>query len=409
MLKGVVAWLITFGDTRGRRYNWPSKISKLFGKSRRSQSRRNCIWLRTVVFFATARLVNSQFVRFWRVGLGSVFLVFLFAAVLWRGGFPVIPPSAALSKVSPAVVVGYSLGWICVLLVRSVRWQSLLAPVGSVPLWRVITVSLIGYGALCLLPLRLGEAVRPTLIRQRNRIGWWEAVGTVGAERILDGLFLTATLAISLFNTRWLAPLPHHLGALPVPVALVPGATTAALTMFAILLVLLGLFYWSREFAQRIIERTVGRVSDRAAAWITSVISRTASGLSFLPMWRYLIPFFAMTVVYWVLNAALLMWLMRGCGLTSATLGQAWVAMGVLGLGVVVPNAPGYFGAFQLSLYAGLALYFRAEIVITTGAVFVFYAYIVQLGVTVLVALMAWIVNGWYSSKLALGVDTSEA
>ncbi len=121
-------------------------------------------------------------------------------------------------------------------------------------------------------------------------------------------------------------------------------------------------------------------------------------------MWRYLVPFFAMTVVYWVLNAALLMWLMRGCGLTTATLGQAWVAMGVLGLGVVIPNAPGYFGAFQLSLYAGLALYFRADVVIATGAGFVFYAYVVQLGVTVLVALMAWIVNSWYSSRLTVSV-----
>ncbi len=99
------------------------------------------------------------------------------------------------------------------------------------------------------------------------------------------------------------------------------------------------------------------------------------------------------------------MWLMRGCGLTSVTLGQAWVAMGVLGLGVVIPNAPGYFGAFQLSLYAGLALYFRADAVIAAGAVFVFYAYIIQVGVTILVALLAWIANSWYSSKVAETVE----
>ena len=292
------------------------------------------------------------------------------------------------------------------LLVRSIRWQCLLAPVAPIPLWRVVAVSLIGFGALCLFPLRLGEAVRPTLIRQRSRIGWWEAVGTVGAERILDGLFLTTTLTISLFSTKWLVPLPDHIGALPVPVALVPGAATAALTMFATLFVLLGLFYWSRDFTQKVIERSVGRISRQAAAWMTSAISRTASGLSFLPMWRYLVPFFAMTVVYWVLNAATLMWLMRGCGLTSATLGQAWVAMGVLGLGVVIPNAPGYFGAFQLSLFAGLALYFRATSVVETGAVFVFYAYVVQIGVTVLVAVAAWIVNGWYVSKIAVVAET---
>jgi hypothetical protein len=76
--------------------------------------------------------------------------------------------------------------------------------------------------------------------------------------------------------------------------------------------------------------------------------------------------------------------------------------MGVLGLGVVVPNAPGYFGAFQLSLYAGLALYFQADVVTAAGAVFVFYAYVLQLGVTVFVALLAWLANSWYGSKLAV-------
>jgi len=172
----------------------------------------------------------------------------------------------------------------------------------------------------------------------------------------MDGLFLSGSLAIALFSTRWLSPLPSHIGNLPVPVALVPVATTVAVGTFATLFVALGVFYWSRDFAQRIITKSVGVVSERAAAWLTSAIARTASGLSFLPMWRYTLPFLALTIAYWFLNVASLMWLMQGCGLSSATFGQAWVAMGVLGLGVVVPNAPGFFGAFQLSLFAGLAL-----------------------------------------------------
>jgi hypothetical protein len=209
----------------------------------------------------------------------------------------------------------------------------------------------------------------------------------------LDGLFLSATLAISLFSTHWLTPLPDHIGNLPVPVAFVPVATTAALSTFATLFVALGLFYWSRDFAQRIISRSVGAISKRAADHLTSAIARTATGLTFLPKWRYTIPFLAFTVAYWLLNASSMLWLMRGCGLSGATLGQAWVAMGVLGLGVVVPNAPGYFGAFQLSLFAGLALYFRPNAVLSTGSVFVFYAYVVQLSISVLIAVGAWIAD----------------
>ena len=319
--------------------------------------------------------------------------------VLWRGGFPVLPPHEALAQVSSWVIAGYVVNWTCILLIRSVRWRFLLVPISPITWWKVLRVALVGFGALCVLPLRLGEAVRPTMIGRNTRIGWWEAVGTVGAERIMDGLFLSGSLAIALFSTQWLSPLPNHIGNLPVPVAFVPVATTVALSTFATLFVALGVFYWSRDFAQRIIAKTVGNLSQRAATWLTSAIARTASGLSFLPMWRHTLPFMALTIVYWFLNALSLMWLMRGCGLSGVTLGQAWVAMGVLGLGVVVPNAPGYFGAFQLSLFAGLALYFRTDVVVSSGAVFVFYAYVVQLGVTVSIAICAWIIEGLHGSQ----------
>ncbi len=358
-----------------------------------------CNVVTRVVAFCPKSLSTTQSVRLWRVAIGSVLLISLFGVVLWRGGFPVLPSRSALSKVSPFSLAWYVACWLCILLIRSVRWRFLLRPLAPVPWWHVIRVSLIGFGALGLLPLRLGEAVRPTMIRRSNQIGWWEAVGTVGAERILDGLFLSSTLAFSLYSTQWLSPLPDHIGNLPVPVAFVPVATTVALSTFATLFICLGLFYWSREFTQRLISRTVGVVSHRAAAWLTSAIARTAAGLTFLPMWRYLVPFFALTGMYWLLNAASLMLLMRACGLTNATLGQAWVSMGVLGLGVVVPNAPGFFGAFQLSLFAGLALYFRTDEVISSGAVFVFYAYVVQIFVTIFMAFCAWIAQSLYGAK----------
>ena len=351
-------------------------------------------------------MANSRNFRLLRVVLGSALLILLFAFLLRRGGFPVVPPKADLSQVAPSVVIGYSLAWAGILLVRSLRWRYLLLPIANVPWWRVIAVSLVGFGALAVFPLRLGEAVRPTLIR-RGGIGWWEAAGTVGAERVMDGLFLTATLAVALFSTTWLTPLPNHIGALKVPVAAVPGATTGALVMFATLFVMIGLFYWSREFTQRLIEHTVGRVSAGASAWIITVMSRIASGLSFLPLMRYMLPFLAWTCVYWVVNATALMWLMRGCGLTSSTLGQAWVAMGILGLGVVIPNAPGFFGAFQLSLFAGLALFFPTDVITSTGAVFVFYAYVIQVGMTAVLALCAWLFSSWYELKSGSVIEAS--
>jgi hypothetical protein len=58
------------------------------------------------------------------------------------------------------------------------------------------------------------------------------------------------------------------------------------------------------------------------------------------------------------------------------------VVLGVLCLGVLAPQAPGFFGAFQVSLYAALAMYFAPEQVVGPGSAFVFLLYVVQLVLT---------------------------
>ena len=67
--------------------------------------------------------------------------------------------------------------------------------------------------------------------------------------------------------------------------------------------------------------------------------------------------------------------------------------MGVLGLGIIVPGAPGYFGAFQTSVYAGLALYFADAVVLGSGSVFVFFLYVSQLGMMFLLAVLAGLMD----------------
>ena len=47
------------------------------------------------------------------------------------------------------------------------------------------------------------------------------------------------------------------------------------------------------------------------------------------------------------------MWILaRGCGIENISIVQAFVVMGVLGVGILVPAGPGLFGAFQASTYA---------------------------------------------------------
>jgi hypothetical protein len=67
------------------------------------------------------------------------------------------------------------------------------------------------------------------------------------------------------------------------------------------------------------------------------------------------------------------------------------VVLGLLALGILVPNAPGYFGIFQLSTFLGLSLYVVEDVLVARGAAFVVLLYSVQLGSTLLFALVSWV------------------
>jgi len=316
--------------------------------------------------------------------VGSFLVAGCFVWLMRAGTLPVVPAAEHLARVPWWIPPAYGAVWLVVLLLRAVRWYWLLLPLHPVPMRRVLTVAFIGYGALLLLPFRMGELVRPALIRQQGRISGWAATGSVGAERVLDGFYLSLLLFASLQIVRPLDPLPDRIGDLQVSAAVVPGAAYTALAVFFAGFVTMGVFYWRREWARRTTERVIGLVSPRLGRWLADRVEHVADGLRFLPNFRYTGPFLAVTVVYWFVNAAGIWLVCRGAGLASVTFGQSCVVMGVLALGVLVPNAPGFFGAFQISVYAGLSMYSAPSQVMGPGSAAVFWLYVLQVGVTFL-------------------------
>ena len=311
--------------------------------------------------------------------LGASLLVAgFFVFLLRQGTLELWPGTRAFARVDwQAVVLSVSLLW-TQQFIRAARWYYLLAPVQRVPLGTVLRVAFIGFFAISIMPIRTGEVVRPLLMRREGQISGWVATGTVAAERLIDGFFLSSLLFIALVLAKPHEPLPDHIGNLPVPVALVPTAAYSAVAFFATALVVMTLFYLFRAQAQRSIELTIGRISLSFARALSERIGQVADGLRFLPQVRYTVPFLLCTLAYWATAAVSWTVLARACGLELGYF-QATAVMGVVALGILVPNAPGFFGAFQLGCYAGLAMYLDRETVLGAGAVYVFLTYAVQM------------------------------
>jgi hypothetical protein len=60
------------------------------------------------------------------------------------------------------------------------------------------------------------------MIRHKGKVSMAAATGTIGAERVIDGLCLTLLLGVSLQVTQPLSPLPDHIGKLAISVRAVP-------------------------------------------------------------------------------------------------------------------------------------------------------------------------------------------
>lgn len=317
--------------------------------------------------------------------------VVLGGGIAWamsRGGLPILPSATQLASVELWTIPAYLGIMACVHFLRAVRWRHLLRPLGEVSLSSVISVSWISFAIILLSPLRSGEVARPYLITKKSSIRWWEATGTIGAERVIDGVTLSVLLFVALSLSTPLSPLPDRVGDLPVPVAAVPGAAYTALVVFGGAFATMAVFYFARDFARRVTKAVLGVVSERAAVFVADAVERIAHGLSFLPSGRHVVPFLAETALYWGLNGLGIWFLAWGCGLTGAELTHAFVTMGCIGIGILVPAGPGFFGAFQFSAFMALAMYFPEGLLLGPGGAFVFCLYACQVGWHLVAALL---------------------
>jgi hypothetical protein len=182
-------------------------------------------------------------------------------------------------------------------------------------------------------------------------------------------------------------PVPDHIGGLPVPAALVPRAAVSASAVFGVALVVMMLFYWRRALARSLTERVLGVFSPKLASALAGVIERMSDGLRFLTIVRYSCPYIAVTLVSVLANVLAVRFLAIAVAIPGVGFAESSVILGVLALGFALPNAPGFFGAVQLSLYAGLALYVAPDMIPREGATFVFVYYVGYLWVVLSLAL----------------------
>jgi hypothetical protein len=321
---------------------------------------------------------------------------------LKQGGLKFIPDGGNFDRVRWWTLPAYLVTLIVMSWFRAVRWRYLLRSFADIPTRRLLSVSWIGFGAILVMPFRIGEFVRPYMIRTPARIdaqgravggvSMSAGTGTIVAERVVDGLYLSIVLAIALLVVPHAEPLPATVAGMPaISLKHVRETAFAILGLFTVAFAVIAVYYVARDFARRATLAVVGIVSRPLAEKLEGIAEKLADGLQFLGRPRDAFPFLAETTAYWALNAAGMWLLCWGCGVTHAdgsapTYGEACALMGMLGITILIPGPPGMLGVFQLGVSAGMSMYFPASTILGEGAAYIFIMYLIQVIWTVVSA-----------------------
>jgi hypothetical protein len=323
-----------------------------------------------------------------------------------EGGLAVLPNEEQLRSVSFVHLAAFSALFLFALTMRIVRWHWQLKPIGPVPMHRIFSTSCLANAAVVLLPFRSGELIKPTLISRSSSVPFMAALATSGCERIIDALSASILLIVSLTGAQIREPLPERIGDLPIPASVVPtlGYSAAAVTLAASALVLF--FFYFRAPTIRLIKALSGLVSPRLGTLLEEKLTELTLGFEFLKNLADAGKYLGTTFAYWASHLLAIWYLLLHTGFASCTLAQAGVVLGTIAFSASLPNAPGFFGIFQIAIYASLALFYPVSEIQAQGSVAAFWLYALEIGWVLALAPLAWVLRLLVARKAALGTES---
>ena len=232
-------------------------------------------------------------------------------------------------------------------LLRMFRWGVLVRALGPIKWSRTLAAGAVGYMCIMVLPLRLGEFVRPVLVRGHGGVTASGALATVVVERVIDGILFVALFFV--FVT--ILPASNH----PAVGTVKAGAYVAGAVFFVTLLVLVGA-YLQRDATLRFLRRVGYAIHKGLADRALHLLEAFLDGLKVLPDWRRLGLFMLYTFIYWAALGYGMKLMGAAVQMDDLTWTGGFALLTVLTVGIMVPGGPGFAGTFEFALKGGFAL-----------------------------------------------------
>jgi uncharacterized protein (TIRG00374 family) len=250
------------------------------------------------------------------------------------------------------------------MMIRALRWQYLLEPLGNVTFANAFRATTVGFAANALLPARAGEVIRPYFLARHENLSATGAFATILLERVLDTLTVLVLLASSLFvfdaglgeaNPKVWAAIKWS------------GATAAAAALAALAVMFIAAGHPERLGRAMIRLERVG--PSAFAGLVARVVEKFARGLGAVRRPGRLLGALAWSFPLW-LSIAAGVWAVAVAFRFAVPFTGSFLLIALLVVGVAVPT-PGAIGGFHEAFRLGVTAFFSAPGSAAVGAAIV--------------------------------------
>jgi glycosyltransferase 2 family protein len=247
-----------------------------------------------------------------------------------------------VKEMKPIYLLPSILVMLSVQLVRALRFGLILNPfcrMGIKDLWDVMNL---WAGASMIMPARLGELVRPYLIKERGA-SFSSGVGAVMVERFFDLSGLLLLLGVVLWKTPEVPRLYSFLGELMLAM-LAAGYAVVLLTLA------------KRQQVERVVTRILSVLPTKASHFLDEIFRRLLDGFGVMASYRQVLLIFGYSVLLWFLYSGLTYLFLLAFSIQAPFLGAVTTQVFIC-FAEALPSAPGFIGTFHIGCRTALALF----------------------------------------------------
>ncbi len=278
--------------------------------------------------------------------------------------------------------------------IRAVRWQYLLGPLGPTKFRNVFRTTVIGFAASAVLPARAGEVIRPYLLARQEGLSAAATFATILVERVID---LVAVLLLLLAFLLWFDPGVEARDSAVFSAIRFGGLVTAPLAIGA--LVLMGFMAGHPERLHEWLLKAERVLPARAAAAMARLAQTFAEGFVVVRRPERLVAALAWSIVLWITIAGGIWAVALAFGIAMPLTG-GWLMLAPLVVGVAVPT-PGSVGGFHEAFRLGATAFFGVDNDTAIGAAIVLHA--ISVGPVTIAGLVFIVQDGLKIGGIARG------